>query len=191
MVQTAAWLAKKNMARWDVVGGVGCFSEKSLSGVEGRPHKMEYGTGSEPVRSLIEENQSTRSMKLPLEKNNGDPDTVLGSWFVFEGINAEQGGGVSIGAAPTRRIGRTGRVTRPNVTVVDQLLVNVSIVHFRHEERPWNAAQIYLKRSLLPRGQEAATATVQLCGDNKRLLPRTNNEARRAQTMHHFSHIRH
>ena len=39
--------------------------------------------------------QSTRSMKLPLEMYSGDPDAVLGSWVLLERSTVEQMDGES------------------------------------------------------------------------------------------------
>ena len=51
--------------------------------------------------------QSTRSMKLPLEMYVGDPDAVLGSWVLLERSTVEQmdGGGAAAtwGASRARR----------------------------------------------------------------------------------------
>ena len=62
--------------------------------------------------------QSTRSMKLPLEMYGGDPDAVLGSWVLLERSTVEQVDGG--GAAATLGICRAGRERRPNVTLIDQ-----------------------------------------------------------------------
>ena len=70
-------------------------------------------------RVHIELDQSTRSMKLPLEKYNGDPDAVVGSWFLLEKKStAEQADGV--GAEATLGVSRAGRARRANVTLMDQ-----------------------------------------------------------------------
>ena len=63
--------------------------------------------------------QSTRSMKLPLEMYGGDPDAVSGSWVLLERSTVEQvdGGGA---AATLGTISRAGRERRPNVTLIDQ-----------------------------------------------------------------------
>ena len=63
--------------------------------------------------------QSTRSMKLPLEMYSGDPDAVSGSWVLLERSTVEQvdGGGA---AATLLGITRPGRERRPNVTLIDQ-----------------------------------------------------------------------
>ncbi|CAB1101345.1 unnamed protein product [Ectocarpus sp. CCAP 1310/34] len=50
----------------------------------------------------LELDQSTRKMKLPLDKYSGDSDAAVGSWVLLEGIS------------------RSGRVRRTNVTLVDQ-----------------------------------------------------------------------
>ena len=55
-------------------------------------------------------------MKLPLEKYSGDPEAVKGSWVLLEEITSEQVDGNSV-----RAVSRSGRVSRPNVTLVDQL----------------------------------------------------------------------
>ena len=47
-------------------------------------------------RVHFERDQSTRSMKLPLEKYSGDADAVVGSWALLEGSTVEQGGGPCI-----------------------------------------------------------------------------------------------
>ena len=69
-------------------------------------------------RVHIELDQSTRSMKLPLEKYNGDPDAVVGSWVLLEKSTAEQADGV--GAEATLGVSRAGRARRANVTLMDQ-----------------------------------------------------------------------
>ncbi|CAB1105043.1 unnamed protein product [Ectocarpus sp. CCAP 1310/34] len=50
----------------------------------------------------LELDQSTRKMKLPLDKYSGDSDAAVGSWVLLESIS------------------RSGRVRRTNVTLVDQ-----------------------------------------------------------------------
>ena len=62
--------------------------------------------------------QSTRSMKLPLEMYSGDPDAVLGSWVLLERSTVEQMDGG--GAAATLGVSRMGRERGPNVTLIDQ-----------------------------------------------------------------------
>ena len=51
--------------------------------------------------------QSTRSMKLPLEMYGEDPDAVLGSWVLLERSTVEQMDGG--GAAATWGASRAGR----------------------------------------------------------------------------------
>ena len=51
----------------------------------------------------LEVDQSTRKMKLPLDKYTGDSDAAVGSWVLLESI-----------------ISRSGRVRRTNTTLVDQ-----------------------------------------------------------------------
>ena len=50
----------------------------------------------------LEVDQSTRKMKLPLEKYSGDPDAAVGSWVLLESIS------------------RAGSVRTRNVTLFDQ-----------------------------------------------------------------------
>ena len=50
----------------------------------------------------LEVDQSTRKMKLPLDKYTGDSDAAVGSCVLLESIS------------------RSGRVRRTNVTLVDQ-----------------------------------------------------------------------
>ncbi|CAB1108961.1 unnamed protein product [Ectocarpus sp. CCAP 1310/34] len=50
----------------------------------------------------LELDQSTRKMKLPLDKYSGDSDAAVGSWVLLESVS------------------RSGRVRRTNVTLVDQ-----------------------------------------------------------------------
>lgn len=71
------------------------------------PHIMEHGRGWGPIR-ISRKDQSIRSMKLPLEKYVGDLSAVVSLWGVLGGINAKQGGGASIGAAPTPRVVERG-----------------------------------------------------------------------------------
>ena len=54
--------------------------------------------------------QSTRSMKLPLEMYGGDPDAVLGSWVLLERSTVGQMDGG--GAAATWGASRAGRERR-------------------------------------------------------------------------------
>ena len=70
-------------------------------------------------RVQLDLDQSTRSMKLPLEMYSGNPDAVLGSWVLLERSTVEQvdGGGA---AATLLGITRPGRERRPNVTLIDQ-----------------------------------------------------------------------
>lgn len=70
-------------------------------------------------RVHIEQDQSTCSMKLPLEKYSGDPDAVAGSWVLLEVDTVEEvaENAAIAGAAATSR---TGPVRMPNVTLVDQ-----------------------------------------------------------------------
>ena len=67
-------------------------------------------------RVQLQEDQSTRSMKLPLEKYSGDPDAVVGSWVLLQRNVAEQGEAT----VATPRVSRSGRTITPNVTLVDQ-----------------------------------------------------------------------
>ena len=69
-------------------------------------------------RVQLDLDQSTRSMKLPLEKYNGDPDAVVGSWVLLEKSTAEQADGV--GAEAALGVSRAGRVRRADVTLMDQ-----------------------------------------------------------------------
>ena len=62
--------------------------------------------------------QSTRSMKLPLEMYGGDSDAVLGSWVLLERSTVEQMDGG--GATAPWGASRAGRERRPNVTLIDQ-----------------------------------------------------------------------
>ena len=64
-------------------------------------------------RVQLDLDQSTRSMKLPLEIYDEDPDSVLGSWVLLETSTVEQMGGG--GAAATSGVSRAGRERRPNV----------------------------------------------------------------------------
>ena len=41
-------------------------------------------------REQLDLDQSTHSMKLPLEMDSGDPDAVLGSWVLLERSTVEQ-----------------------------------------------------------------------------------------------------
>ena len=59
-------------------------------------------------------------MKLPLEKYNGEPDAVVGSWVLLEESTAEQMDGAVIEAVAVTGVSRSGRVRMPNVTLVDQ-----------------------------------------------------------------------
>ena len=61
--------------------------------------------------------QSTRSMKLPLEVYSGDPDAVLSSWVLLERSTVGQMDGG--GAAATWGASRAGRERRPNVMLID------------------------------------------------------------------------
>ena len=56
----------------------------------------------------LEQDQSTRSMKLPMETYNGDPDAVVGSCVLLEGNTAEQVDGVTIGAVATTGVSKLG-----------------------------------------------------------------------------------
>ena len=69
-------------------------------------------------RVHLEVDQSTSSMKLPLQRYSGDPGAVVGSWVLLERSTVEQldGGG----AAATLGVSRAGRERRPNVTLIDQ-----------------------------------------------------------------------
>ncbi|CAM9092126.1 unnamed protein product [Laminaria digitata] len=69
-------------------------------------------------RVHFEVDQSTRSMKLPLEMYSGDPDAEVGSWVLLERSTAEQVD--EVGAAATLGVSRAGRVRTANVTLVDQ-----------------------------------------------------------------------
>ena len=71
-------------------------------------------------RVHLELGQSTRSMKLPLEKYTGEPDAVVGSWVLLEESTAEQMDGTAIGAVAATEVSRSGRVRMPNATLVDQ-----------------------------------------------------------------------
>ena len=71
-------------------------------------------------RVHLEQDQSTSSMKLQLEKYSGDPDVVVGSWVLLEGNTPEQVDGATIGAVATTGVRRSGRAQTPNVTLVDQ-----------------------------------------------------------------------
>ena len=57
-------------------------------------------------RVYLEQDQSTRNTKLPLEKYSGDPDAVVGSWVLLEGNTAEQADGATIGAVATTEVSR-------------------------------------------------------------------------------------
>ena len=61
-------------------------------------------------RVQLDLDQSTRSMKLPLEMYGGDPDAVLGSWVLLERSTVEQMDGG--GAAATWGASRAGRERR-------------------------------------------------------------------------------
>ena len=69
-------------------------------------------------RVHLEVDQSTRSMKLPLQRYSGDPGAVVGSWVLLERSTVEQVDGG--GAAATLGVSRAGRERRPNVTLIDQ-----------------------------------------------------------------------
>ena len=71
-------------------------------------------------RVHLELDQSTRSMKLPLEKYTGEPDAVVGSWVLLEESTAEQMDGAAIEAVAATGVSRSGRVRMPNVTLGDQ-----------------------------------------------------------------------
>ena len=60
-------------------------------------------------RAHLEQDQSTRRMKLPLEKYSGDPDAVVGSWVLLEGKTAEQVDSATVGAVATTGVSRSGR----------------------------------------------------------------------------------
>ena len=61
--------------------------------------------------------QSTRSMKLPLEMYGGDPDAVLGSWVLLERSTVGQMDGG--GAAATWGASRAGRERRgPTLSLI-------------------------------------------------------------------------
>ena len=71
-------------------------------------------------RVHLELDQSTRSMKLPLEKYTGEPDAVVGSWVLLEESTAEQMDGAAIEAVAATGVSRSGRVRMPDVALVDQ-----------------------------------------------------------------------
>ena len=56
----------------------------------------------------LEVDQSTRKMKLPLDKYTGDSDAAVGSWVLLESIS------------------RSGRVRRTNITLVDSRRLTVA-----------------------------------------------------------------
>ena len=70
-------------------------------------------------RVHLEADQSTRSMKLPLQRYSGVPSAAVGSWVLLKRSTVEQldGGG----AAGTLGVSRAGREGRPNVTLIDLL----------------------------------------------------------------------
>ena len=76
-------------------------------------HRYDY-------RVHLELDQSTRSMKLPLEKYTGEPDAAVGSWGLLEESTAEQMDGAAIEAVAATGVSRSGRVRMPNVTLADQ-----------------------------------------------------------------------
>ena len=84
----------------------------------------DHPTSQERTRHLydyrvhLEVDQSTRSMKLPLQRYSGDPGAVVGSWVLLERSTVEQVDGG--GAAATLGVSRAGRERRPNVTLIDQ-----------------------------------------------------------------------
>ena len=89
--------------------------------VWGVDHSTVSGEGTRHIYDYLVQldlDQSTRSMKLPLEMYSGDPDAVLGSWVLLERSTVEQVNGG--GAAATLGISRAGRERRPNVTLIDQ-----------------------------------------------------------------------
>ena len=55
-------------------------------------------------RVYLEQDQSTRSMKLQLEKYSRDPDVVVGSRVLLERNTAEQVDGATIGAVATTEL---------------------------------------------------------------------------------------
>lgn len=57
-------------------------------------------------RVHFEEDQSTCSMKLPLEKYSGDPDAVMGSWVLLKGDAAQQVEGAATRAVATPGVDR-------------------------------------------------------------------------------------
>lgn len=71
-------------------------------------------------RVLLEVDQSTRSMKLPLEKYTGEPDAVVGSWVLLEKNTAGRTNSAAVEAVAAAGVSRSGRVRMPNVTLVDQ-----------------------------------------------------------------------
>ncbi|CAM9368655.1 unnamed protein product [Sphacelaria rigidula] len=92
--------------------GMGWFGELiTRQSQERTRHVYDY-------RVHFEVDESTRSMKLPLEMYSGDSDVVVGSWVLLERSTVEQVDGVR--AAATLGVSRAGRVRTPNVTLVNQ-----------------------------------------------------------------------
>ena len=69
-------------------------------------------------RVQLEEDQSARSMRLPLDRCTTDPSAVLGAWALLEQDQERQAEGTPENAGVGRLVARTsssGRTLRPNV----------------------------------------------------------------------------